>query len=151
MSGTGLTSARSAIAGSTRTLKMLDERDGSASADFGIYRTGKEPIDVNNENHENDFANNTPDAVPVRDFGSAAAIPAAGVPQTDIPHGFQIGQRVSVDRWCCPDGPEGHLPTRHPEKYNGTIKRFGAQLAMIYLERDGGGVGVVHWDDCKAL
>jgi hypothetical protein len=77
--------------------------------------------------------------------------PATGEPQTDVPHGFQIGDTVLVDRWCCPDGKEGELPTRHPEKYTGTIKRFGAQLAMVYIAKANGGVGVVHWDDCKVI
>jgi hypothetical protein len=106
---------------------------------------------MKDENHENEFASNTPRTHAVRDEGSAVAFPATGEPQTDVPHGFQIGDTVLVDRWCCPDGKEGELPTRHPEKYTGTIKRFGAQLAMVYIAKANGGVGVVHWDDCKVI
>lgn len=107
--------------------------------------------DENHENHENDFANNTPDAVPVRDVGLWFTCRWDCGCGSEVPHGFQIGQRVSVDRWCCPDGHEGELPVPEPERYHGTIKRFGAQLAMIYIDKDGGGVGVVHWDDCKVI
>lgn len=107
---------------------------------------------MKDDNYENDFANNNPtEDTPVRDVGSAVAFPATGEPQTDVPHGFQIGDRVWVDRRCCPDGHEGELPVPEPERYHGTIKRFGAQLAMIYIDKDGGGVGVVHWDDCKVI